>query len=63
MVLCKMTRRSTNSTANIEDRAALGQPRTLKQKLNQLNLGLLFRVGRSEKVAMVNVFAPGFSVN
>jgi len=59
----QMTGCSTNSTANIEDRASLRQCGSLKQELDQLNLGLLFGIGRSEEVAMVNMLAPGLSVN
>jgi hypothetical protein len=58
-----MTGCSTDSTANIQDRASLRQCGSLKQKLDQLNLGLLLGIGRSEEVAMVNVLAPSLSVN
>lgn len=63
VVFSQMTGCSTDSTANIQDRASLRQCGSLKQKLDQLNLGLLLGIGRSEEVAMVNVLAPSLSVN
>jgi hypothetical protein len=58
-----VTRGSTDTTANIENIAPLRQCRTFKQEFNQLNLSLLLGVGRSQEIAMVNMLAPGFSVN
>lgn len=59
MMQSQMSAGPTNAAANIEDRCTFGQAGAIEKQLYQLYLGFFLGIFWCEKVAVMNVFAPG----